>query len=129
MGLGLFTALVNRVNIKITCAGSVLWVTTSDKGSGTGHFRLQGFFLEELGESRKVAMALQFPAQNIPREVKHSPVMPFTCTTTGSISEVRRTEELSPLANTTVTSASVTLLQTAGLCLGTITCAFYSQVF
>lgn len=32
MDLGLFTALVNRVNVKITRAGRVLWVTTSDKG-------------------------------------------------------------------------------------------------
>lgn len=74
-------------------------------------------------------MALQFPAQNIPREVKHRPVVPFTCTTTGSISEVRSTEELFPLANTTVMSTSVTLFQTSGMCLGTVTCVFYSQVF
>lgn len=87
------------------------------------------FFPEELCESGEVAMALQFPAQKIPREVKHSPVVPFTCTTTGSISEVRRTEQLPPLANTTEMSTSVTLSQTAGVRLGTITRICYSQVF
>lgn len=73
-------------------------------------------------------MALQFPAQKIPREVKHSPVVPFTCTTTGSISEVRRIEQLPPLANTTEMSASVTLSQSTGVRLGTITRVCYSQV-
>ncbi|XP_059713648.1 uncharacterized protein LOC132332925 isoform X6 [Haemorhous mexicanus] len=40
---------------------------------------------EELCENRKVAMALQFPAQKIAGEVKHGQVVPFDCAPTGSI--------------------------------------------